>query len=68
MNKRQVNKLLKIKIGYSKNEDIEFYRKEYLKIIKKPTEEDFYNSMINWFFDGNAPYYNSWLKKNWSDD
>lgn len=31
-------------------------------------EEDFYNSMVSWFFDGStgAAYYDYWLEKNWS--
>lgn len=67
MNKEQVNKLLKNKIGFNEDADIENYRNTYLKIIDKTSEEDFYNSMIGWFFDGNAPYYDSWLRKNWSE-
>lgn len=22
-------------------------------------------TIINWFFDGNAPYYDRWLERNW---
>ena len=67
MNKELVNDLLKQKIGFNDNEDIEEYRNIYLNIINKSSEEDFYHSMVQWFFDGNAPYYDSWLRKNWSD-
>ena len=67
MNKELVNDLLKQKIGFNDNEDIEEYRNTYLNIINKSSEEDFYYSMVQWFFDGNAPYYDSWLRKNWSD-
>lgn len=67
MDKELVNKILKIKIGFSEDLEIEEYRKIYLNIINKASEEDFYHSMVNWFFDGNAPYYENWLKKNWSD-
>lgn len=65
MNKEQANKLLKSKIGFSDDNDIEEYRKVYLNMIKNSNEEDFYSSMISWFFDGNAPYYENWLKDNW---
>lgn len=65
MSKEAVNILLKNDIGFSNDEDIEDYRTTYLSIINKTSEEDFYNSMINWFFDGNAPYYDNWLEKNW---
>lgn len=67
MNKKQVNACLKTKIGFNDDNDIEEYRNTYLSIINKPSEEDFYYSMVNWFFDGNAPYYDSWLRKNWSE-
>ena len=67
MSKELVNDLLKQKIGFNDNEDIEEYRNIYLNIINKSSEEDFYHSMVQWFFDGNAPYYDSWLRKNWSD-
>lgn len=64
MSKELVNDLLKQKIGFNDNEDIEEYRNIYLNIINKSSEEDFYHSMVQWFFDGNAPYYDSWLRKN----
>ena len=67
MEKWQVNSLLKNRIGFMKNEEIEDYRNTYLKIVKNISEEDFYWSMCNWWDDGNAPYYESWLKENWSD-
>lgn len=65
MNKSQVNKLLKTRIGFSSDIEIQHYRNTYSNIINKYDEEDFYNSMIGWFFDGNAPYYDNWLRKNW---
>ena len=64
MDKKLINKMLKAGIGYSNDEEIEEYRKIYIKLINK-SEEDFYYSMVNWFFDGNAPYYENWLIKNW---
>lgn len=65
MSKEAVNILLKNDIGFSNDEDIEDYRTTYLSIVDKTSEEDFYNSMIGWFFDGNAPYYDNWLERNW---
>lgn len=70
MTKEEVNKLLKAK-GIFCNSDtdeyIDTYRKTYKDKINKFDEEDFYNSMINWFFDGSAgaSYYDYWLEKNW---
>lgn len=65
MNKKQVNRIIKAKIGFANDEEIEIYRNTYKSIVFNQNEEDFYNSIINWFFDGNAPYYDSWLKMNW---
>lgn len=65
MDKNKVNELIKARIGFSDDKEIEDYRNTYLNIIKESNEEDFYNSIISWFFDGNAPYYDSWLEKNW---
>lgn len=69
MTKQQTNRALKAKIGFTKDKEIESYRKTYLKIVKDPTEKDFYKSMVSWFFDGStgASYYDYWLEKNWSD-
>ena len=72
MNKEQVNRLLKVK-GIFCNSDtddyIDTYRKTYQDKMNKTDEEDFYYSMVNWFFDGSsgASYYDYWLEKNWSD-
>ena len=70
MTKEQVNKLLKTKgifCDSDTNEYIDTYRETYKDKINKFDEEDFYNSMINWFFDGSvgASYYDYWLEKNW---
>ena len=65
MDKNKVNELIKARIGFFDDKEIEDYRNTYLNIIKESNEEDFYNSIINWFFDGNAPYYDRWLEKNW---
>lgn len=65
MDKNKVNELIKARIGFSDDKEIEDYRNTYLNIIKESNEEDFYNSIINWFFDGNAPYYDRWLERNW---
>jgi hypothetical protein len=69
MTKQQINRALKANMGFTKDKEIEIYRKVYLKIVKDPTEEDFYKSMISWFYDGStgASYYDYWLKENWSD-
>ena len=71
MTKEQVNKLLKaegIFCDSDSNEYIDTYRETYKDKMNKFNEEDFYNSMINWFFDGSigASYYDYWLEKNWS--
>ena len=66
--KEQVNNLLKKRIGFTNDEDIEPYRNEYLNIIKQPSEKEFYYSMMSWWNDGNAPCYDSGLAKNWSDE
>jgi len=70
MNKEETNRLLKLKRVINENEDkyVESFRETYSKIIGKLNEEDFYNSMVSWFFDGNAPYYDSWLEKNWRSE
>lgn len=69
MTAKQVNEALKRRIGYSKDEEIDGLRKVYGSIIKEENrnEEDFYWSVINWFFDGStgAGYYDYWLKNNW---
>lgn len=65
---KDANMLLKKRIGFTNDEDIEPYRKVYLDIVKTPSEEDFYYSMMSWWNDGNAPYYESWLEKNWSEE
>lgn len=65
MDKNKVNELIKARIGFSDDKEIEDYRNTYLNIIKESNEKDFYNSIINWFFDGNAPYYDRWLERNW---
>ena len=67
MNKEQVNELLKRRIGYTKDEEIEELRDIYKRIINSSDEVDFYWSVYNWFFDGNAPYYDNYLKKNWDE-
>ena len=67
MNSEQVNELLKARIGFSNNKEIDDYRAIYLKATTTPSEEDFYWSMRNWWDDGNAPYYDSWLERNWRD-
>jgi hypothetical protein len=70
MTKEQTNELLKAK-GVFCNSDtdeyIDTYRETYKDKMNKFDEEDFYNSMINWFFDGSvgASYYDYWLEKNW---
>lgn len=68
MNKEQVNKLLKAKgifCDSDNDEYIDTYRETYKDKMSRFDEEDFYYSMIDWFFDGNAPYYDIWLKMNW---
>ena len=73
MNKEQVNRLLKEKRVFCNSDTdkyIDTYRDTYKNIIKRFDEENFYNSMINWFFDGStgASYYDYWLEKNWRDE
>ena len=70
MTRKQVNKLLKAKgifCDSDSNEYIDTYRETYKDKMNRFNEEDFYNSMINWFFDGSvgASYYDYWLEKNW---
>lgn len=67
MNKEQVNKLLKLKGVICENDDeyADEFRRTYYTIIGELKEEDFYYSMLAWFFDGNAPYYESYLIKYW---
>ena len=72
MNKEQVNKLLKSKRIFCNSDTddyIDTYRKTYQDKMNKLDEEDFYYSMVNWFFDGSvgASYYDYWLEKNWSE-
>lgn len=69
MNKEETNRLLKLKGVICENDDdyADEFRETYSKIMGKFDEEDFYNSMVAWFFDGStgASYYDYWLKKNW---
>lgn len=72
MNKEQVNELLKAKGVFCNSDTDEYmdtYRKTYQDKMNRFDEEDFYNSMVAWFFDGStgASYYDYWLEKNWSD-
>lgn len=67
MSRENVNELLKARIGFTEDVEIDNFRETYLKVIKKFDEEDFYWSMRNWWDDGNAPYYDSWLERNWRD-
>jgi len=68
MDRLYVNELLISRIGFSDSSEIDEYREVYSKIIDKYDEEDFYWSMRNWWEDGNAPYYENWLKKNWRNE
>jgi len=69
MNKEETNRLLKIKGVICENDDdyVESFRETYSKLIGKLDEEDFYKSMVAWFFDGStdASYYDYWLEKYW---
>lgn len=69
MSKEETNRLLKLKRVINENDDeyVESFRNTYSKIIGNFNEEDFYNSMVSWFFDGStgASYYDYWLGKNW---
>lgn len=67
MTKKQVNELIKNKIGYRNEEEIEGLRNEYEKIIDEQdqTEKDFYYSVMCWWNDGNAPFYDEYLRNNW---
>ena len=70
MTKQETNRLLKQQMIINENDDeyADSFRETYKKLFKKIDEEDFYNSMVAWFFDGStgASYYDYWLKKNWS--
>ena len=70
MTERKVNNELMNRIGFSKPEEIDKLRKEYNKIIKiirnEEDEKDFFYSVIAWWCDGNAPYYDTYLQRNWS--
>lgn len=73
MNKKETNNLLKSKGVFCESDTDEYidtYRKTYQDAMHRFDEEDFYNSMIEWFFDGSvgASYYDYWLEKNWSDE
>lgn len=66
MTKREVNNDLMYRIGYTKPEEIEELRKEYNKIIKTlEDEKDFYYSVLSWWNDGNASYYDKYLERVW---
>ena len=69
MSKEETNRLLKLKGVICENDDdyVESFRDTYLEKIGNFNEEDFYNSMVAWFFDGStgASYYDYWLEKNW---
>ena len=69
MNKEKVNELLKIRGIICENDDeyVENFRETYKKIIGELNENDFYNSMVSWWNDGSAPYYNNYLKRVWKD-
>ena len=68
MEKEKVNELIKYRIGYSKDEEIEELRQEYKSKVNTQSEEDFYYSVMSWWNDGNAPYYDYYLEKNWRDE
>lgn len=73
MTKEQVNRLLKAKGVFCNSDTDEYmdtYRETYKDKMNRFDEKDFYNSMINWFFDGStgASYYDYWLEKNWRDE
>lgn len=72
MKKEETNNLLKQKRIFCESDTddyIDTYRRTYQDVLNKFDEEDFYNSMVSWFFDGStgASYYDYWLKKNWSN-
>lgn len=72
MTKEQVNRLLKAKGVFCNSDTDEYmdtYRETYKDKINGFDEKDFYDSMVNWFFDGStgASYYDYWLEKNWRD-
>jgi len=71
MNKEETNKILKAKGVFCESDTDEYiddYRKTYENKMNRFDEEDFYNSVVAWFFDGStgAAYYDYWLEKNWS--
>lgn len=73
LEKEKVNNLLKSKGVFCESDTDEYmdtYRKTYKDKMHRFDEEDFYNSMVAWFFDGSvgAEYYDYWLEKNWSDE
>ena len=64
MTEQHVNNELLYRIGFSNVKDIEPYRIIYYNIIGE-SEEDFFYSMISWWNEGNAPYYEDYIKKVW---
>lgn len=71
MKKEETNKILKAKGVFCESDTDEYidtYRKTYEDKMNRFDEEDFYHSIVNWFFDGStgASYYDYWLEKNWS--
>lgn len=73
LEKEKVNNLLKAKGVFCQSDTDEYidtYRNTYQDKMHRFDEEDFYNSMVAWFFDGSvgASYYDYWLEKNWSGE
>ena len=71
MSKEEVNKILKVRgivCESDTDEYIDTFRKTYEDKMNRFDEEDFYYSMVQWFFDGStgASYYDYWLERNWS--
>lgn len=66
MTEQHVNNELMYRIGFSKVDDIEEYRKIYYNLINID-EKDFFYSMLSWWNDGNAPYYDRYLEKTWKE-
>ena len=67
MSKQAVNELLKARIGYNTNQEIDELRDVYKSIIKKEDEKDFYYSVCSWFFDGCYSYYDRYLLRVWRE-
>lgn len=65
MTERKVNLEIMNRIGFTKVEEVEELRKEYKKIVNNDNEKEFFYSVMGWWNDGNAPYYDSYLKKMW---